>query len=147
MDHFKEHTNKKLRWVLIIYEYLLKLSLSWYNYDYGDINLKDSVDDNVVPVLMDKTVREVSPNLPSLGPGMESQWNIGWFFSSNSRFELEDFEIIGPVLESEKEADLDNCEADDEEGGRPLCDHAAMSDDVEVVQHSIVPGEANVLYL
>ena len=78
---------------------------------------------------------------------MESQWNIGLFFSSNSRFELEDFEIIGPVLESEKEADLDNCEANDEEGGRPLCDHAAMSDDVEVVQHSIVPGEANVLYL
>merc|ERR1719167_1961845 len=73
---------------------------------------------------MDKTVREVSPNLPSLG-----------------RFELEDVEkicnsLIGLVLESEKEADLDNCDTDDEEGRRPLCDHPAMSDDVEVVQHS-----------
>ena len=73
-------------------------------------------------------------------------------FSSNSRFELEDVEkicnsLIGLVLESEKEADLDNCDTDDEEGRRPLRDHAAMSYDVEVVQHSIVPGEANVLYL
>ena len=95
---------------------------------------------------MDKTVREVSPNLPSLGPGMESQWNIGLFFSSNSRFELEDVEkmwnsIVDFEAESEKEADLDNCDTDDEEGRRPLCDHPAMSDDVEVVQHSIVPGE------
>ena len=75
-------------------------------------------------------------------------WSI--FSFSNSRFELEDFEkiwnsFIGLVLESEKEADLDNCDTDNEEGGRPLCDHAAMSDDVEVVQHSIVPGEANNL--
>ena len=136
---------------MIIYQYLLKLSLSWYNYDYGDINLKDSVDDNVVPVLMDKTVREVSPNLPSPGPGLESRWDFGRFLSSNSRFELEDVEkiwnsIVDLVVESEKEADLDNCEANDEEGGRPLCDHAAMSYDVKVVQHSIVPGEANVLY-
>ena len=136
---------------MIIYQYLLELCLSWYNYDYGDIHLKYSVDDNVVPVLMDKTVREVSPNLPSLGPGMESQWNIGWFFSSNLRFELEDFEKIWNSFvdfeaESEKEADLDNREADDEEGRRPLCDHPAMSDDVEVVQHSIVPGEANNLH-
>ena len=73
-------------------------------------------------------------------------------FVSNSRIELKDFEKFchsstSLVLESEKEADLDNCDADNEEGGRPLCDHAAMSDDVEVVQHSIVPGEANVLYL
>ena len=72
-------------------------------------------------------------------------------FSSNSRFELEDFEKIWNSFvdfeaESKKEADLDNCEADDEEGGRPLCDHAAMSYDVEVVQHSIVPGEANNLH-
>ena len=41
--------------------------------------------------------------------------------------------IVDFEAESEKEADLDNCEADDEEGGRPLCDHPAMSDDVEVV--------------
>ena len=73
-------------------------------------------------------------------------WSI--FSPLNSRFELEDFEkicnsFIDLEPESEKETDLDNCEADDEEGGRPLCDHAAMSDDVEVVQHSIVPGEAN----
>ena len=71
-------------------------------------------------------------------------------FVSNSRIELEDIEKFcnsstSLVLESEKETDLDNCEADDEEGRRPLCDHAAMSDDVEVVQHSIVPGEANNL--
>merc|ERR1712107_679424 len=74
---------------------------------------------------MDETVREESPNLPSSG-----------------RIELEDFEkicnsFIDFEAESEKEADLDNCETDDEEGGRPLCDHAAMSYDVEVVQHSI----------
>ena len=67
-------------------------------------------------------------------------------FVSNSRIELEDVELETGVLESEKETDLDNREADDEEGGRPLCDHAAMSDDVEVVQHSIVPGEANNLH-
>merc|ERR1719192_1762468 len=53
---------------------------------------------------MDKTVREVSPNLPPSG-----------------RFELEDFEkicnsFIDLEPESEKETDLDNCEADDEEG-------------------------------
>ena len=59
-------------------------------------------------------------------------------FVSNSRIELENVEkicnsFISLVLESEKETDLDNCEADDEEGRRPLCDHAAMSDDVEVV--------------
>ena len=79
--------------------------------------------------------------------------DLGWkvsemlvdFSFSNSRFELEDFELNWTVLESEKEADLDNCDADNEEGGRPLCDHAAMSDDVEVVQHSIVPGQANDL--
>ena len=71
-------------------------------------------------------------------------WSI--FSFSNSRFELEDFELDWTEPESEKEADLDNCEADDEEGGRPLCDHPAMSDDVEVVQHSIVPGEANNLH-
>ena len=62
-------------------------------------------------------------------------------FVSNSRIELEDVELETGVLESEKETDLDDSDTDDEEGRRPLCDHPAMSDDVEVVQHSIVPGE------
>ena len=70
-------------------------------------------------------------------------------FVSNSRIELEDFEklcnsLISLVLESKKEADLDNCDADDEEGGRPLRDDPTVPDDVEVIHHSFMPEKRSV---
>ena len=69
------------------------------------------------------------------------------FREKNLRVELEDFKElvhwIG-VGEGKKEAYLDDGDADDEEGGRPLWDDPTVPNNVEVIHYSFMPKERSV---